>query len=136
MQQDSCAFHVAKESEAKPVPVAGAWNQAWNVSQHEALAEAPPSIADRDDAKMGFQRRERVVGDFRACATNGPNQSALSNVRESNEADVSHHLEFQAEPTAFAGFTGFGPARCALDCGNEMPIATTPAASASDDQPI
>src|SRR5687768_4081518 len=59
-RQDPRPLDVAEELEPQSLPLGGAFDDARNVGHHER-----PVIAQLHDAKVGRERRERVVGDFR-----------------------------------------------------------------------
>ena len=99
MQQNTGSFHVPEKPETEPMPFAGARNQSGNVGQHESLAESPPRVADRDDAEMGLECRERVVGDLRACATDGPDQSALTDAGSAGDTGLSRIASYSLSLT-------------------------------------
>src|SRR5690606_31710747 len=61
----------------------------------------------RDDAQVGRERRERVVGDLGPGLGDGRDQRGLSGVGIADQRHVREELELQAEPPLLAGFTLF-----------------------------
>jgi len=58
-KQHGAAFDMAQEAGADACALGRAFDEPGNVGEHEAGADA-----ERDDAEVGNQRRERIVGEL------------------------------------------------------------------------
>ena len=74
----------------------GTFDQAWQVSHHEALLRA-----NAYHAKIGVQRGERIVGNARPGIGNSADQGRFTGIRHAQQSNVSQHLEFQLEALDF-----------------------------------
>ena len=99
-QQRVRAFDVLEELVAEALAFAGAFQETGNVGDHEAVAVC------LHDAEHRFEGCKRVVADFGATARNLVHEARFARIRESDEADVCHELEFQEKFALFAFFAG------------------------------
>ena len=83
---------VAQELVAEAVARVRAFDQAGHVGHHEAAV-----VAQRDDAEVRRQRRERVVGDLGPRRRDARDQRGLARVGEPDQADVGEQLQLQAQ---------------------------------------
>ena len=67
------------------------FNQPRNISYNKALFGT-----DTHYAQMRMQRREGIVGNLGTCVAHGRNESRLSCVGHTEQADVGKHLELKA----------------------------------------
>ena len=124
-QQRVRTFDVLEELVAEALAFAGAFQEARNVGDHEAVA------VRLHDAEHRFEGGKRIVADFRATARNLVHEARLARVREPDEAHVGHELEFQEEFALFALFAGSALARSLHLRGCEMLVAHAALAAAS-----
>ena len=75
----------------------GAFDQAGDVGQHEALAHRQV-----DHAEVGGQGRERIVGDLGRGGGGRGQEGRLAGVGQAHEADVGDQLQPQPEPLLLA----------------------------------
>lgn len=92
VQEDAAALDVAEELVAKALALAGAFDKARNVTEDER------AVADRDDAEVGDERREGIVGDFWPGPADDGDECRLADVREADDADVGDELQFERDP--------------------------------------
>jgi hypothetical protein len=76
----------------RPAPSAAPSIRPGDVSHHEALLGA-----NADHAEVRVQRRERVVGDFRAGRRDGADQRALAGVGQAEQADIGKDAQFEVD---------------------------------------
>ena len=93
-------------------------------------------VAQRDDAEIGRQRRERVVGDLRTRGGDARDQGGLAGVRKADQTDVGEQLQLQAQESLFAGLARFGPPRRAVGGRHELRVAAPAASSFRDQDPL
>ena len=82
----------------------GALDQSGDVGDHELdrIGVLTAGSADTDDAEMGLEGGERVVGDLRTGCGNPRHEGGLARVREPDQSDVGHQLELEAQPVLLA----------------------------------
>ena len=121
------ALDVPEEADAEAVAFAGPFDEAGDVGRDEGL-EALPG----DDAEVGDERREGVVGDLRARGGDGGDERRLAGVREADERDVGEELQLEGEGPPLAFAARVGATGRAVRRGGEVLVAA-PALSALDD---
>jgi hypothetical protein len=72
----------------RPVRFVGALDQAGNIG-HARIRVA----IDLDDAEIGMQRRERIVGDLRLGGRNGRQEGRLAGIGQADQAGVGDQLQ-------------------------------------------
>ena len=128
VEQDAAAADVLEELEAEPVALRGAFDEARQVGQGEAL------IAGVDDPKHRFERGERVVGDLGLRVGDGREEGGLARIREADEADIREEAELQADRNRLAFLTLLGIAGRLVRRGGEAFVApAAPSAKGDDD---
>ena len=127
VQQDARALQVLEEADAEPGAVGGAFDQAGNVGDDEALG-----VADAHDAEVRVHRGERIVGDLRACGRNGADEGALAGVWQAEQADVGEHAQLKAKIAFFARFALRALARCAIGARLEVDVAKATLSTAGE----
>ena len=96
-----------------------------DVGLGDPLQLGQPCVGDRDDADVGVDRAERIVGRLGvARAGDGVEQRGLAHVRQSDDSG-SEHACFEGRPAAFA--LRASAADCATPC-------MYPGAAAADDR--
>jgi hypothetical protein len=113
----------------QPLALACSFDQARDVSHHEF-----GRLVELDHTQVRFKRRERVVRDLRLGLRDHTDQGGLSDIRESDECDVSHQTELHLQPALFTVLALFGEARRPPFIGQELSV-TSASAAASDNQP-
>ena len=98
--------------------LAGALDQPGDVGDDEL-----GRVVDAHDAEVRLERRERVVGDLRACRRDDADQRALADVREPDERDIGHQLQLELEPPVLAVLALLGEARRATLVRQELGVA-------------
>ena len=98
MQQHGAAFDVAEEAVTEAGAFVGAFDQAGDVGYDELLG-----VAEADDAELGVERGEGVVGDLGAGGGDDGEEGALASVREADEADIGDELEAEPDPPFLPG---------------------------------
>ena len=87
----------------------GAFDQARNIGDDEAAI-----VAQSDHAEVGRQRREGIVGDFRARRRDPRDQRRLAGVGKAHQTDIGQQLQLEAQVLDFARLTGLHLARRAI----------------------
>ena len=131
VEQQAGALDVAKELSAKAGAEVRAFNKAGHVGDN--VGELIGLLADGDDAEVGFEGSEGVVGDFGPGGGDARDQSGLAGVGVADQADVGEQLEDKAVVALFARTAQFVLARGLVDGGGEMLVAAAPATAFSDD---
>ncbi len=131
MDEDGGAFDVAEELDAEAGAEVGAFDEAGHVGDGEA--EVVGGFADLDDAEVGFEGGEGVVGDFGAGGGEAADEGGFADVGEADEAAVGEEAEFEAEVAGFAGAAEFVFAGGLVDGVGEVLVAATAATAAGDD---
>ncbi len=137
MDQQASSFDVLKKTDTESGAQVGTFDQAWKIRDDEAAAEFPAGAAiGVDYAKIGFERGERIVSDFRAGGGDDGNQCGFTSVGKTDEADVGEKFEFEAEMALFAGAAVFVFARSLVPGFGEMLIATPAVTAVSDEHAL
>ncbi len=134
MDEDGGAFDVAEELGAEAGAEVGSFDEAGHVGDGEA--EVVWGVADLDDAEVGFEGGEGVVGDFGAGGGEAADEGGFADVGEADEAGVGEEAEFEAEVAFVAGAAEFVLAGGLMDGGGEVLVAAASAASAGDDEGV
>ena len=90
---------MAREEVTEPGPFGGAFDQARDVGEHEALFRT-----HAHDAEMRMQRREGIVRNLRTGVRDGRDEGGLPGVRKTEEAHVGEDLQFEFERAVLPGF--------------------------------
>ena len=113
---------------AEAVALLRALDQPGHVGDDEAAI-----AAQRHDAEVRRQRRERVVGDLRPRRGDAGDQRRLARVGKADQADIGEQLQLQVKGLLFAGLARLGPPRRAVG-GRDEPRVAAAAASALGDE--
>ena len=97
VHEGRAALDVAQEVVAEAATVGGTLDQAGHVGDGER------HVTGADDAEVGHQGGERVVGDLGPRARHGRDQRRLAGAREADQADVGDDLELEAHVDLVAG---------------------------------
>ena len=90
-------------------------------------------VADLDDAEVGFERGEGVVGDLGLGGREARDERGFADVGEADEAGVGEQTELEAVVAGFAGAAELVLSRGLVRGGGEMLVAAAAAAAAGDD---
>ena len=111
-EQDPGTLDVAEELVPEAPTLRRPFDQAGDVGDDEldGVGVLAARASDADDAEMGLERREGVVGDLRLGGGDRRHERRLAGVREPDESDVGHELELEAQPVLLAelGLLGEG----------------------------
>ena len=89
-------------------------------------------LADGDDAQVGFESSEGVVGDLGLGCGDARNQRGFAGVGVADQADVGQQLEFKAIEALFAGAAQLVLARSLVDRSGEVLVAASAASAFGD----
>ena len=132
MYEDGGALDVAEELDAESGAEVGAFDEAGHVGYGEA--EVVGGFADLDDAEVGLEGGEGVVGDLGAGCREPRDECGFADVGEADQAGVGEQAEFEAEVAFFAGAAELVLAGGLVDGGGEVLVAATAATAAGDDE--
>src|SRR5271165_3759046 len=107
-----------------------ALDQSWNVGDHKT--DFVFRVANRDYAKIGFQRGERIVGDLRPSRRDARDQCGFSYVRIAYEPNISQQLQFKPIVVFFPRTPVLVLARSLVHGGGETRVAAATAAASSN----
>ncbi len=109
---------------AKADSLAGAFDQARNISHNKSLA-----AVNIHHAQMWIHGGEMVIGNLRACITDTGEKRGFSNIRKSYQTDIRDNLELQLDPELLAGLSRLGILRRLHGWSGEVHIALTAVAA-------
>ncbi len=101
VDEDAGAFDVFEELDAEARAEMGAFDEAGHVGDGEAALVG--GVTDLDDAEVGFEGGEGVVGDLGFGGGEAGDEGGFADVGEADEAGVGEETEFEA---IVFGFTG------------------------------
>ena len=125
MDQRGATLDMAKETVANTGAFVGAFDQAWNIREHKALA-----LAGVDDAQIGMQRGEGIGCDLRVGPAAGRQEGRLARIGQTHQPRVRDEFQAQPQPALLALLAGLGVARGLLARCLEMGIALAAASAA------
>src|SRR4030095_16662951 len=100
---------MAQELVAEASTFSGALDEPGNVRDDEAAIGI-----GANDAEIGRERRERVIGDLGPCGGHGADERALASVGHPEEPDVRQHAELEMHAPFLALFAGSELSRRAI----------------------
>ena len=113
-----------------------AFDKARKIGDDKGAAEfgavASGAAVGIDDAEIGLERGERIVGDFRARCRNYGNQRGFAGIRETDEADIGEQFQFKSQVAFFPGKTIFMFTGCLMPGLGEILIAAAAAPTLRD----
>ena len=89
-----------------------------------------------DDAEVGAERGEGIVGDLRPRRRDARNHRRLPGVGEADQPDVGEQLQMEPEILFLAGQARFGAARRAIGGRGELRVAAAADAALGDQEPL
>ena len=131
MDEDAGALDVFEELDAEAGAEVRAFDEAGHVGDGEGLLVG--EVADLDDAEIGFEGGEGVVGDLGLGGGEERNQRGFADVGVADQAGVGEETEFEAEVAGFAGAAELVLAGGLVGAGGEVLVATASAAALGDD---
>ena len=90
-----------QKSDAQAHAGVRAFDQAGQIRDHKRTPAALFRRLSRraiggDDAEAGFERRKRIVGDFRMRRGNARDERGFARVRKTDQANVREQLQFES----------------------------------------
>ena len=89
-----------------------------------------------DNAQIGFERSEGVVGNLGFGGRHHRQQRTLSGIREPDKAHVGQHLQFEDKGTLVTLFARLGVTRRLIRRALEVPVAQTSTAALEQNQTL
>jgi len=136
MNKEARALNVAEEANTEAGAFMCAFNEAGEIGHDKSAAKlgaVPASAAvGIDDAEVGLERGERIVGNFRACSRDHRDQSGFSGVRKTDQADIREKFQFEAKMALFPRKPILVLARGLMPGLCEMLVAASAASSMND----
>ncbi len=115
----------------RPCAEVRAFDEAGEVGDGEGFGVG--IVADLDDAEVGLEGGEGVVGDLGFGGGEARDQRGFADVGVADEAGVGEETEFEAVGAFFAGAAEFVLARGLMGAGGEVLVAASAATAAGDD---
>ena len=131
VDEDGGALDVFEELDAEAGAEVGAFDEAGHVGDGEGLFVG--WVADLDDAEVGLEGGEGVVGDFGFGGGEARDERGFADVGEADEAGVGEQAELEAVVAGFAGAAEFVLARGLVGGGGEVLVAAAAASALGDD---
>ena len=129
MDEDARPFDVAQERMAEPRPAARTLDQPRHVRDRRPALVVRAKL---HDPEVGFERRERVIGDLRRGGGHGSQERRLAGVRQPDKPDVGDQPQLEADPALLPGLALLGVLRRLVGGRLEVGVAE-PAATAAGD---
>ena len=124
-------FEVAEESMAEAMTRVRAFDQPGHVRHDER-----PLAGQADDAEVGAERGEGIVGDLRPRRRDAGDHRRLPGVGEADQPDVGEQLQMEPELLFLAGQARLGAARRAIGGRGELGVAAAADAALGDQEPL
>src|SRR3546814_6758440 len=109
VDERAAALDMTEELQAETASFAGAFDEPWDVGDRE------PDVAGLDDAEVGVEGGERVVGDLRARSRDRSDQAGLARGGEPDQRHVGDGLQLEEEVALPPGRSQQGEARRLAD---------------------
>ena len=130
MEQEAGALDVAEELGAEAGAEVGAFDESGHVG--DDIGELIGLLADGDNAEVGLEGGEGVVGDFGPGGRDARNEGGFAGVGVADESDVGEQLEDEAVVALFAGAAELVLAGGLVDGGGEVLVAASAASAFGD----
>ncbi len=121
-------FHMPQEFVSQADAGVGAFDQAWDVGNHERAIHI-----ELHNAEVRDFGGERVVGDFRAGPRDAAEQRAFAGVGFTHQADIGDDFQLERNAARFAFFTAGMIARGLIGSRLEAGVAFTASAAPGAD---
>ncbi len=115
----------------RPCAEVRAFDEAGEVGDGEGFGVG--IVADLDDAEVGFEGGEGVVGDLGFGGGEARDEGGFADVGVADEAGVGEETEFEAVGALFAGAAELVLARGLVGAGGEVLVASSAASAFGDD---
>src|SRR5207237_2484295 len=112
------------------------FDESGNIGDDEAGGIGIAALAQQNDAQIGLESGEGIIGDLGPGSADARDQRALAHVGIADQADIGQQLQFEAKETLFAGAAEFVLARRLMGGGGEAGIAASAAPAAGDDDAL
>ena len=132
MDDDRSALDVLEKLDAEAVAEVCAFDEAGQVGHGEGLGVG--KFADLDDAEVGLERGEGVVGDLGFGGGEAGDQGRLADIGVADQPGVGEQAKLQAVAAFFARAAEFVLPGSLVGGGGEVLIATSAACAAGDDE--
>ena len=117
-QQHRVALDVAQEARAQAAALVRPLDDTRNIGHDERLV-----VTHLDDAQVGFERGESIVGDLGFGSRDHREQGALAHIGEPDQPDVGQDLQFEDEGAFVALLARLRIARRLVRGALEMPVS-------------
>ena len=132
VDDDAGALDVLEELDAEAGAEVGAFDEAGKVGDGEGLLGVG-EVADLDDAEVGLEGGEGVVGDLGFGGGEARDEGGFADVGVADEAGVGQQTQLEAVVALFAGAAELVLARGLVGAGGEVLVAASSASAAGDD---
>ena len=107
MHDEARAFDVAQETDTEAGAEMRAFDKSGQIGDNKRAAEfsavATCAAVGIDDAEIGLECGERIIGDFRTRGGNHRNQCGFACVRETDQPNIGKKFELKSKMAFFAG---------------------------------
>jgi len=131
VDDDAGALDVLEELDAQTCTQMRSFDEAGEVGDGEGFRVR--KVADLDDAEVGFERGEGVVGDLGFGGGEARDERGFADVRVTDQTGVGEQAQFEAVVALFAGAAELVLARSLVGAGGEVLVAASAASAAGDD---
>ncbi len=129
MEQDGGPLDVAEELHAHPQSFVRPLDQSRDVGDHERFL-----IPVLDDAQMGDERREGIIGDLGTGGRHPGDERRFADVRQTDDPHIGQEFELQRDPPFLARDAGLGEAGGLTRGGGESRVSPAAHAALGDDE--
>ena len=131
VDDDAGALDVFEELDAEAVAEVRAFDEAGQVGDGEGLGVGV--LADLDDAEIGLERGEGVVGDLGLGGGEARDQRGFADVGIADQTGVGQQPQFEPVVALFAGAAQLVLAGSLVGAGGEVLVAASAASAFGDD---
>ena len=131
MDDNTSTLNVFQELNAETGAEMGTFDEAGEIGDGEGLFMGP--LSHLDDAEIGFEGGECIVGDLGPGGGESRDQSRFADVGIADQAGVSEETEFQAKMPLFSGAAKLVLPRSLVRAGGEVLITASAASTTSND---
>src|SRR5271168_2399719 len=129
MGHQARALDVTQEAYAQAGAFVGAFDQAGQIRDDKAAADARARAVHGNDAQVRFERGERIVGNLGASGGDAGNERGLAGVGQADEAHVCEQAQLEPQVALLAGLAIFRLARSLMPGLGEMLVAAAATAA-------
>ena len=128
MDEKGSSLDVTEELVAEPLALARALDETRDVGDHERGV-----LTRTDDAQVGDERGEGVVGDLWLGGADPGDERALSDRGHAHKGNVGHELHLELDPVLSGRLALLGKRRRATGGGHEVDVSATAQATRGHD---